>query len=216
MAQTVKHLPPVQETVQCLDWEDPLEKKMATHSSTLAWKIPWMEEPGRLQSMGSQRVRHDWVTSLHLIMSDDEHLFMGLLAIWISSMEKWNVYFSLLSIGLFVSFYQAMWTVLCILENNPLSVTSFSNIFSHSIGCLFIFFKGFLCCKERRKVKLLSRVQLFVTPWTVVYQAPLSMGFSRQEYWSGLPFPSLGDLPDPGIRIWASHIVGRCFTVWAM
>ena len=50
------------------------------------------------------------------------------------------------------------------------------------------------------KVKLLSRVQLFATPWAVAYQAPLSMGFSRQEYWSGLPFPSPGDLPDPGIE----------------
>ena len=48
-------------------------------------------------------------------------------------------------------------------------------------------------------VKSLSRVQLFATPWTVVYQAPLSMGFSRQECWSGLPFPSPEDLPDPGI-----------------
>ena len=46
----------------------------------------------------------------------------------------------------------------------------------------------------------LSRVQLFVTPWSVAYQAPPSMGFSRQEYWSGLPFPSPGDLPDPGIK----------------
>ena len=50
------------------------------------------------------------------------------------------------------------------------------------------------------KAKLLSRVQLFVTPWTVAHQAPTSMGFSRQEYWSGLPFPSPGDLPDPGIE----------------
>ena len=50
------------------------------------------------------------------------------------------------------------------------------------------------------KVKSLSRVRLFVTPWTVAYQAPLSMGFSRQECWSGLPFPSPGDLPDPGIE----------------
>ena len=49
-------------------------------------------------------------------------------------------------------------------------------------------------------VKSLSRVRLFATPWTVVYQAPPSMGFSRQEYWSGLPFPSPGDLPDPGIE----------------
>ena len=50
------------------------------------------------------------------------------------------------------------------------------------------------------KVKSLSRVRLFATPWTVAYQAPLSMGFSRQERWSGLPFPSPGDLPDPGIE----------------
>ena len=50
-------------------------------------------------------------------------------------------------------------------------------------------------------VKLLSRVQLFATPRTVAYQAPQSVGFSRQECWSGLPFPSPGDLPDPGIEL---------------
>ena len=50
------------------------------------------------------------------------------------------------------------------------------------------------------KVKSLSRVRLFATPWTVAYQASPSMGFSRQEYWSGLPFPSPGDLPNPGIE----------------
>ena len=65
VAQTVKHLPTIRETqVRSLGWEDPLEKETATHSSTLAWKIPWTEEPGRLQSMGSQRVQHDWATSL--------------------------------------------------------------------------------------------------------------------------------------------------------
>ena len=60
MAQTVERLPAMQETrVQSLDREDLLEKEMATHSSILAWKIPWMEEPGRLQSVGLQRVGHD-------------------------------------------------------------------------------------------------------------------------------------------------------------
>ena len=60
MAQTVKSLPAVQETgVQTLGQEDPLEKEMATHSSILAWEIPWSEEPGGLQSMRSQRVVHD-------------------------------------------------------------------------------------------------------------------------------------------------------------
>ena len=60
VAQRLKGLPAMQETwVRSLGWEDPLEKEMATHSSTLAWRIPWTEEPGRLQSTGSQRVRHD-------------------------------------------------------------------------------------------------------------------------------------------------------------
>ena len=62
--------------------------------------------------------------------------------------------------------------------------------------------------KEEKERKLLSRVQLFVTPWTVVYQAPLTMGFSRQEYWSGQPFPSPGDLPSPGLE-------PRSSTLWA-
>ena len=63
VAQWVKRLPTMRETwVQSLGWEDSLEKEMATHSSTLAWKSPWTEKPGRLQSMGSQRVRHDWET----------------------------------------------------------------------------------------------------------------------------------------------------------
>ena len=60
VAQTVKRLSAMLETwVRSLGWEDPLEKEMTTHSSTLAWKIPWTEEPGRLQSMGLQRVGHD-------------------------------------------------------------------------------------------------------------------------------------------------------------
>ena len=63
-----------------------------------------------------------------------------------------------------------------------------------SSSCLF---------QVKVKVKSLSRVRLFVTPWTVAYQAPPSMGFSRQEYWSRLPFPSPGDLPDPGIEPWS-------------
>ena len=60
MTQMVKNLPAKWETwVQSLGWEDTLEKKMATHSTTVAWRIPWTGEPGRLQSMGSQRVGHD-------------------------------------------------------------------------------------------------------------------------------------------------------------
>ena len=68
------------------------------------------------------------------------------------------------------------------------------------------------------EVKSLSCVWLFATPWTVAYQAFPSMGFSRQEYWSGLPFPSPGDFPDPGIRprdrTQVSHIAGTRFNLW--
>ena len=69
--------------------------------------------------------------------------------------------------------------------------------------------------KWKVKVKLLSRVWLFVTPWTVAHQAPPSMKFFRQEYWSGLPFPSPGDLPDPGIEPRSPALQADTFTIWA-
>ena len=72
VAQRLKRLPGMRETgVQSLGREDTLEKEMATHSSTLAWRIPWKEEPGRLQSMGSQRVGQDWATSLTYLFPAD-------------------------------------------------------------------------------------------------------------------------------------------------
>ena len=70
VAQRLKHLPAMWETwVRSLGWEAPLEKEMATHSSILAWRIPWREEPSRLHSMGSQRVGHNWATSLSCFAS---------------------------------------------------------------------------------------------------------------------------------------------------
>ena len=60
---------------------------------------------------------------------------------------------------------------------------------------------------------MLRHVQLFASPGTVAHQAPMSMGFSRQEYWSGLPFPSPGDLPDPGIKPGSPALAGGFFTV---
>ena len=62
----------------------------------------------------------------------------------------------------------------------------------------------------------LSRVRLFVTPWIVARQAPPSMGFSRQEYWSGLPFLSTGDLPDPGIEPDSPSLQEESFIIWAI
>ena len=90
---------------------------MATHSSLLVWEIPWTEEPGRLQSMGLQRVRHDWKTEL----------------------PDWQKYTE----GLYES-----------------------------------------------ESEVTQSCPTLCDPWTVAHQAPPSMGFSRQEYWSGLPFPS--------------------------
>ena len=86
VAQMVKHLPTMRETrVQSLGWEDLLEKEMATHSSTLAWKVPWTEKPGNLQSMGSQRVGHNWATSLSLSSYSMHHVKreVGWILTWI-------------------------------------------------------------------------------------------------------------------------------------
>ena len=80
----VKNVPAMQEIwVWSLGWEDPLEKEMAIHSSTIAWKIPWTEEPGRLQSTGSQRVGRDWMTSLSL------WAFFGIAFLWDCN-ENWT------------------------------------------------------------------------------------------------------------------------------
>ena len=75
--------------------------------------------------------------------------------------------------------------------------------------------KGQLSFQSQRKVKVksLSHVRPSETPWTVAYQAPLSMGFPRQEYWSGLPFPPPGYLPDPGIEPMSPAMAGRFFTI---
>ena len=113
--------------VWSLSQEDLLEKEMANHSSILAWKIPCMEEPGKLQSMWLQRVGHDWATELNGKNSE----------------PQWS---------------------------------------------------------KRLHAQSLSCVSLFVTLWTVAHQALLSMEFSRQEYWSGLPFSPPRGLPNPGIK----------------
>ena len=76
--------------------------------------------------------------------------------------------------------------------------------------------RGYLCLLPFTLCAwLLSHVWLFATPWTVAQQAPLSMGFSRQEYWSGLPCPPPGDLPVPGIEPRSPRIAGGFFTSWA-
>ena len=123
----------MQETwAQSLGWKDPLEREMATHSSILAWRIPRTEEPGRLQTMGSQRVGHDWAC-------------------------------------ITCSFY------------NSLSMSPIIQI----------------VCMHAKSLQLCPTLYDL---WTGAHQGPLSLGFSRQENWSGLPCPPPGDLQNPGIK----------------
>ena len=159
---------------------------MATHSSTLAWKIPWAEEPARLQSMGSLRVGHDWTTSLSLFT------FMH----WRRKWQPTPVFLPGESQGL-------------VKPGGQLSMGS------HRVGHDWSNLAAAAAADDGKlgdeqswivsEVKLLNRVWYFEIPWTIAYQAPLSMEFSRQEYWSGLPFPSPGDLPDPGIETSLPH-----------
>jgi len=131
----------------CLILAQLSEKAMAPHSSTLAWKIPWMEEPGRLQSMESLRVGHDWATSLSLFT------FMR----W---RRKWQP-----------------------IDGSPPGSAILGILQAGTLAWVAISFSN--ACKWKVKVKSLSRVWLLATPWTAAYQAPPSMGFSRQEYWVG-------------------------------
>ena len=131
----VKNLPAMQETqetqVRSRGWEDPLEESMATHSSTLAWRSPWTEEPGGLQSMGSQRVRYDW--------RDWEHI--DTLAIYLSSLGEClfkSFAHLLFSIRFFLVFCSCYKHSLYSFYPRPLIDTWCSNIFSYS-SCLVTF-----------------------------------------------------------------------------
>ena len=134
---------------------------MATLSSNLAWRIPWTEEPDGLQSIGSQRVLHNWRDLAH-------------------STHNWNK-------------SESEVTQSCPTLCNPMdcSLPGFSiyGIFQARI-LEWVAISFFNAWKWKVKVKSLSRVLLFATPWTAAYQASPSMGFSRQEYWSGVPLPS--------------------------
>ena len=147
----VKCLPAMWETwVRSLGQEDPLEKEMETHSSTLAWRISWREEAGRLQSMGSQRVGHNWVTSLHFTSTAKSLQSCPALCNPIDSSPPGS-------------------PIPGILQARTLEWVAIS-FSTHESG------------KWKLKAKSLSCVWLLVTPWAAAYQAPPSMGFSRQEY----------------------------------
>ena len=196
VSQTVNNLPAMWETlVWPLGREDPLQKEIITHFSILAWRIPWREELGGLQSMGSQRVGHDWATELNWYVKE-VCVCVQLLSCVQLFATPWTVAHQVpLSMGFP---RQEFWSGLPIPnpDDLPNPGIKLASLASPALAA------GFLTTSNTWEIKwkLPSCIRLFSTPWTVVRQAILSMEFSRQEYWSGLPFPSPGDLPDPGIE----------------
>ena len=173
----VKNLPTMQETwVRSLGGEVPLEKGMAIHSSILAWKILWTEKPGKLQSMGSQRVGHDWVTNTSTL---------NLVPVY--SLNKYSCDFCCISPATAKSLQSC--PILCDpIDGSPPGAPLPRILQARTLEWVAIAFSN--AWKWKVKVKSLSRVRLLATLWTAAHQAPPSMGFSRQEYWSGVPLPS--------------------------
>ena len=209
MAQMVKNLHAMWETwVWSLDWEDPLEKGTATHSSILAWRIPRTGKPGRLQSMGSQRVGHDWATfttvtktvglGVALRWLFDFYISQGLKRVHNRkdklTVQTMNI---LKEIHAHTNKYaaaaakslQSCPTLCDPIDGSPPGSTIPGILQARTLEWVAISFSN--AWRWKVKVKSLSRVPPSATPWTAAYQAPPSMGVPRQEYWSGLPVPSL-------------------------
>ena len=163
--------------VWSLGGEDPLEKSMATHSSILAWRTPWTEQPGGLLSIGWQRVRHDWKKFIH--HNDRMHNMTGF-GKYQCLMNKWGETAAAKSL-------QSCLNLCDPIDGSPPGSLGFSR---QEHWSQLPFTSPINACKWKVKVKSLSHVRLFATPWTAAHQSPPSMGFSRQEYWSGLPLPS--------------------------
>ena len=199
--------------VWSLGQKDPLEESMATHSSILAWRIPWTGEPGGLQSVGSQRVRHDWAWAYRFVWQDYTRYF------------KWVFSFNLQDwVGSWL-FYKC--GGLSILRNVPKltkwwigAVRTENRLVKAKRMLWALLLKVWPLHQQPRcylptSAKSLTHVRLCATLWTVAHQAPLSMGFPRQEYLSGLPCPSPGDLPDPRIEptsLMSPALADRFFT----
>ena len=172
VAQKVKLL--MWETwVQSLGQEGLLEKEMATHSSILAWRIPWTEEPGRLQFMGSQRVGHDWATSLlpftSFLCCGTEHCMVILCHPWQRHEEGYE-----LRVGeKEVSFSADA-------QGDPKEAVSGIKTHSTLVRPTGLIPNPVCVCVCR--LSRFSRGWLFATLWIVAHKAPLSMGFSRQVY----------------------------------
>ena len=212
---------------------------MATHSSTLTWKIPWAEEPGGLQSMGSQRVGHDWSNLAAAAAAQGQ----GRL-IWFGSWRrrifsgKLKMRWSSTGSGIGIPGRRALGRLVYMRDGKKIKVANTYMISAAAASakslqsCLtlcdpidgsppgsalpgilqartleWVAISFFSAWKWKVKVKSLSHVWLFATPWTAAYQAPPSMGFSRQEYWSGVPLPSPGLIISQIISLFSDQIV---------
>ena len=160
----------MQETqIQSLGWEDPLEKEMATHSSILAWEIPWSEEPSGLQSMGLQRVRHDWAHMHNLLVGNGSGCLAGKKILFPSRRE--------LCLWLGGYFYSAIlaswcWVRLCIFPSSP-----------HLIFIQHVIFLSLLSTSAPTHICLFQRDLLF--PWCVFFRAK-----GKKQNMSSRPFLS--------------------------
>ena len=169
---------------------------MVTHSSILAWEISWTEEPGRLQSIGLHRVGHDWSD---LAQHKDSSIPSNRSThIANHSTVKYT------SLQLYVCASAAVKSLqLCLTLCNPIDGSPPGSavpgiLQARILGWVAISFSN--GWKWKVKLKSFSRVRLLATPLTAAYQAPPSMGFSRQEYWSGVPSPSLWCVCSEGLN----------------
>ena len=160
----------------------------------------WTAWPGMLQSVGSQRVRHDWATELNCTERQKAPPSLCVYYFWVEGIHLpllWLTLYNIFQLSA-APWSHLLWTkFVC---KRPLS--------------MHVFGDGAFKKVSKVEVKSLSRVRLFVIPWTVAHQASLSMGFPRWEHWSLLPFPPPGDLPGPRIKPTLSCISRQILDHW--
>ena len=161
---------------------------MATHSSVLAWRIPGTAQPSGLPSMGSHRVGPDWRDLAAAAAVLESPVEFG--KPWIVYSHPQNFWSSRFEVAAAAAakLLQSGPTLCDPIDGSPPSSLVLGILQARTLEWVAISFSN--AWKWKVKGKLLSRVRLLPTSWTAAYQAPPSMGFSRQEYWSGLPLPS--------------------------